>query len=282
MNANDLITQVKDLPPVPVAAVRLLGLLNQPTLDNEDLVKVVKYDTALTARMLRVCNSAHYGLAEPVCSVEQAVLLLGQREISRIVMALSFGPSLSRKLPNYAVEGSELWHHSLACALAAEHICNQDIAGAAEPSLAFTAGLLHDIGKMALNQFITADTVVSIRNLVKNNSVSRVEAERQILGVDHAQMGGALLGRWNLPEIIIEAVTNHHNPILQPKVQLSAIMHVANCEAHLLGCAIGWDGYAERAREDVMEALGLEAEALQQEIIAVHESLSAINEFMKG
>ncbi len=124
--------------------------------------------------------------------------------------------------------------------VAAEYLAENEHFGNFQPSLAFTAGLLHDIGKLILNQILTPKTRSDIRGLIAEKAISRVDAEREVFGADHAAVGAVLLRRWNVPEIICQAVADHHNPVIQPEIQLSALTHLANCAAHLCGSAPGW------------------------------------------
>ena len=271
MTARELILQLKDLPPVSPTALKLAGLLNRATQHNEDIIEVLRYDSALTARLLRACNSSWLALHEPVASVDQAVLLLGHQEIIRFVLALGCGGALRKPLPGYAVEQGELWRHSLAAALAAERIAAA--AGHFEPAVAFTAGLLHDIGKLVLHQALTPEAQAAIRKRIEEGTDARVEAEKGVLGTDHAEVGASLLRHWRLPDAIVEGVAHHHDPAITPTLGLSAVVHVANCLSHLLGEAPGWDAFAIRAQEPVVEALGLSAEGIEQIVISIHESL---------
>src|SRR5579859_4612552 len=120
MTATELVNKVKNLPPVSNAALRLVSLLEQPEVSNDEVVQALKCDNVLTAKLLRACNSPYFGLSEPVASVDQAVLILGHQQILHIVLTLAFGSAMVVPMPGYAVEADELWRHSLITATAAE------------------------------------------------------------------------------------------------------------------------------------------------------------------
>lgn len=280
MTADHLIEQVGELPPVSEAALKLLKLLGSPDHDLSEVVRAVQYDAILTAKVLRACNSAYRGVREPIASIEQAALHIGQQEILHLVLALNVGGTLNRSLGGYAVGESELWKHALTTALAAEHLAQQGTGHQFEAPVAYTAGLLHDIGKVVMNRVLTPEAQAAVRAQIKDSGSSRTEAERNVIGTDHAEVGALLLTRWKLPDAIVEAVANHHAPpIIQP-APLSAVIHIANCVAHTVGSAPGWDGYAMRVDEHVASNLGLDAGGLEQVMIAVHLSLNQVRQFL--
>lgn len=280
MTANEMIAQAKDLPLVSPAALRLVSLLDDADVSNTDIIQLLRQDSVLTAKMLRACNSPSFGFEEPVGSVDQAVLILGHQEVLHLVLSLTFGASMSVPMQGYAVEAQELWRHALTTAAAAEVLVSGGFGHDTESSVAFTAGLLHDFGKLVIAPFLTAEKQAAIRRLIEEEGRSRVEAEAQILGADHCATGAGLLASWRVPEGIIEAVANHHHPPLEPQPRLSAIVHVANCMAHLAGSAPGWEAYALRAEDDVAVALQISAETVQNLVIAVQEASAKTDRFM--
>jgi len=280
MTAQELVAKVKNLPPVPHAALKLVSLLDQPSVSNTEVVQALRSDNVLTAKLLRACNSPFFGLTEPVASVDQAVFLLGHQQILHIVLTIAFGSAMVVPLPGYAVEASELWRHSLVTATASEMIANEFPDLNAEPPVAFTVGLLHDIGKLVLGQTLTADLQTEIRQQIEHGKLDRAEAEKAVLGTDHAEVGALLLQRWHLPDDLVEAVANHHQPVLKPRPRLSVVTHLANCVAHLTGSAPGWDGYAVRISEAVVTSLAITPEQIEQLVFSVRESSDRVEQFM--
>jgi putative nucleotidyltransferase with HDIG domain len=280
MTAQELVAQVKNLPTVSYAALKLVNLLDQPSVSNDEVVQVLKYDNVLTAKLLRACNSPYFGLEDPVSSVDQAVFLLGHQQILHIVLTLAFGSAMVIPLPGYAVEANELWRHSLITATAAETAAADIPDLNVEPAVAFTVGLLHDMGKLVLSQALTPEFQADIRQRVELEHLSRSEAEKAVLGTDHSEVGACLLREWRLPEDIVEAVANHHHPVLEPRPRLSVVTHLANCIAHLAGSAPGWDGYAVRVDDRVAATFDLTGDKLENMIIAVRESFDRVDQFM--
>jgi putative nucleotidyltransferase with HDIG domain len=280
MTAQELVVQVKNLPPISYAALKLVNLLDQPAVSNDDVVQVLKYDNVLTAKLLRACNSPYFGLEDSVSSVDQAVFLLGHQQILHIVLTLAFGSAMVIPLPGYAVEANELWRHSLVTATAAETVVSQITELNVEPAVAFTVGLLHDMGKLVMGQVLTPELQADIRRRVEQEHLSRSEAEKAVLGTDHSEVGACLLQEWRLPEEIVEAVANHHHPVLEPRPRLSVVTHLANCIAHLAGSAPGWDGYAVRVDDRVATTFEITGDKLENIVIAVRESFDTVDQFM--
>ena len=280
MTTDEVISKVRDLPSVSKAAIKLTSLLEQPAVGNEEIIAVLKYDNVLTAKLLRACNSPLIGFEEQVSSVEQAVLLLGHHQILHVVLSLTFGRSLTAKLPGYAMEAKELWFHSLATALAAEFLATSNNIMAVDVPVAFTAGLLHDLGKLALNEALPAEIQNTIRSLVNEARISRSAAESWVVGTDHAQVGARLLEKWRLPEVILEAVRNHHHPKLAPEPELSAVIHLANELAHHAGAGVAWENFAGRVDAQANQSLGISEDEYKIMLVNIHESSTRINHFI--
>ncbi|MDB6129392.1 MAG: metal dependent phosphohydrolase [Verrucomicrobiales bacterium] len=279
MTAHELVTQAENLPLLSHAALRLANLLGHDTRANHELVEIIRCDSVITARLLRACNSPLFGFAQPVESMDQAVLLLGHQKILQLVLTLSFGSALSCALPGYGVEANELWHHSLTTAMTAEMIARNHPDLDADPSTAFTCGLLHDIGKLLLHQVLTPETQSAIRAKISER-ISSADAETMVLGVDHSAVGACLLGSWNLPGSIVEAVANHHQPVLNPIPKLSVVTHLADCLAHLAGSSPGWESFAIHVDPGVSGALGLSPEKLERMVISVRDFSEVVQQFM--
>jgi putative nucleotidyltransferase with HDIG domain len=228
----------------------------------------------LSAKLLALCNSAAYGLATRVGSIAHAVLYLGYSEIHRMVMSIGFGETMNPSLLGYALEDGQLWLHSLLTAYVTEHVLAVTHRVQANRSLAYTAGLVHDIGKIIISHALDGKTQAAMRHLVDRGESSMIEAEQTVLGTDHAEVGACLLKTWCLPDSIVEAVANHHKPVIKPHPQLSAVVHVANVIALKAGWSPGWASFATRADEAAVAALGLDSEHVQKLIISAHDSLT--------
>jgi putative nucleotidyltransferase with HDIG domain len=226
-----MLAKVRDLPPASTAGLKLLGLLNQPEIGNDDVVRVVKQDAVLTAKLLRACNSPALGLKEPTMSVDHAVLILGHRQLFQMVTGLAFRGLLSGRLCAYALDDGALWCHSLLAATAAELALADGLDLDISTPTAFTLGLLHDLGKLITSQFLDWPSMVAMRRH-RAQGRSLCQAERDVLGTDHAEVGAGLLYLWHLPAQIVEAAALHHQPVYTPRPQASALVWFADLVAH--------------------------------------------------
>lgn len=280
MKPETLIASVPKIPAPAPSVARLLELLARADGDNDDMIKVVRQDGVMSAKLLGLCNSASYGLAAPVSSIEQAVLLLGHVEIHKLVMSVGFSGALSPAMPGYAMQDGELWRHSLLTAYTAVAVTALARRSMVDPAIAYTAGLIHDIGKIVITHALNAEAQTALRQLTEFGSKSLLEAEQEIVGCNHAEVGACLLKQWGLPEVLIESVANHHRPVTTPKPLLSAIVHVADIIALEAGIAPGVASFAMRVDENAVTALGLEQEHIETLILSAYDSLARVEEMI--
>ena len=257
MKPEALIGKIPNLQSPSPTVVQLLNLLNDPDADFDEITATVRRDVALSVKLLAVCNSTSYGLAKQVASVEQAVLYLGHGEIHQLIMALSFSGPIGVELPGYDIEARTLWRHSLVTALVTPRVVGLSQQLNADTSTAYTAGLLHDIGKLVIGQSLDVPSRDRIHAFVEGGEGSLLAAEKAVLGCDHAEIGACLLRQWRLPEIIVEAVEHHHHPPVDGGAHLSAVVHVADALAHQTGASPGWGSFAIVFHEAVLTALQL-------------------------
>jgi len=247
--------RIQAMPPLPTVAVKVLRLLEDPDETVEAVVDVIRLDPSLTLRVLKVCNSPYYGLSRQVHSLQDAVVLLGVDALVNMVLSTCVTSLLGRSCPGYRLEEGALWSHSVCCAiaseLAAERVC---------PGLkgqAFTAGLLHDIGKVVLATYVDAD-FQQIQSLVNQESVAFHAAERSVIGVSHTETGAAVAEHWNLPLPLRNAIRYHHEPMHAPEDQaLVGVVHLGNAVTTSLGFGIGADGLAMTLCHETVDQCGM-------------------------
>jgi putative nucleotidyltransferase with HDIG domain len=247
-----VLSEVEKLPPMPQVVQRLAAMLRDPEVSAAQLVGTVQLDQALTANVLRICNSAYFGARRQVNSLQQALALIGNDRLLDIVMSQGSSAYFARASKGYELARGELWRHSVAAALASQILCRR-LSGRGDPML-YTAALLHDIGKVVLSEFV-AEGFQAIQALVRERRVSFGEAEREVLGIDHAELGARMCERWDFPPQLVAAIANHHNPEAAQSDPLSALVYVSDLICLLLGIGAGADGLAYHGGDELMATL---------------------------
>ncbi len=228
---DELLAALRDLPPLPSVVLELVESLGHDELSAAQYAAKISRDQALAAKTLRLANSSFYGRGRPVRSVAEAIPVLGLRTVRGVVTAAGMAGSF-RRHPGF--DQNAFWRHSIGSAL-----CAQALAGELrrdDGDLAFTVGLLHDIGRLALaSAFAPAYAEVEQRR--RDQDCPDGDAERAVLGIDHAEVGGLIARQWNFAPAIVDAIGQHHAPPDTAEVTLTGIAHVADAIAHALGLA---------------------------------------------
>lgn len=268
---EQILASAAALRPFPKVAQRALALLDDPMVSAGKLVEVISLDAAVTAAVLKAANSAALGRARRVDDLRQALALLGNARFRELVFASASAPFLSAAQNGYQLSPGDLWRHSVATSLLAEHLAR--VAGLELRGVLFTAGLLHDLGKVVLSQYVEAGAG-DILALVKSGGRSFLEAEREVLGMHHAELGARIAERWNFSPELIELIRYHHEPDRLPASKPLAALHVANALCELSGVTAGVDGLAQRSDDASVRLLGLTRKDLEAALAELHMGLA--------
>jgi putative nucleotidyltransferase with HDIG domain len=197
-----------NVPPFPKAARRVLTMLRDPGVELIRVAEVVALDQALAGRVLRLANSAYFGLPRRINSVTEAIVLLGFVNVRNVLISASVGHILFEGAPSYGLEPGALWEHSVGVAHAAQILTRKN--DVRKYDVAFSAGLVHDVAKIVIERSLRGTAGDELKAAIAN--VGELEAETEVLGATHAEVGARICTRWNLPVEIVEAVAYHHNP----------------------------------------------------------------------
>lgn len=228
LTAEAVLTRIRQLPSLPAVVLELLASLEDEDADVDSLVRKISQDQALVVKTLRVANSSFFGLQGQVETIQDALVVLGFRQLRTLVVAASVNGRIPGSEHSAALSKS-FWQHGLLVGLSAQTLakaCGRNADGA------FTAGLLHDVGRLALAGCFP-DEYGEVEALRKARDCYPIEAERELLGIDHAEVGGAIAARWNLPVALTEAIALHHAPP-EGASGVAALIHVADVIAHAL------------------------------------------------
>jgi len=228
---DTLLDEVVTLPSLPDSVTKLNEMLNDPTCDMKSVAHVISSDPAIALKTLRLVNSAYYGLGQEVTSVEHATVLLGAKVLKNLAMTATAFDCMKSSATHFL-------QHSVACGIAMKSIvlsgCVPGFVGSEDE--AFTYGLIHDIGKVVLEEYLP-DECAEIEILVRQEKIAWFEAERRIIGVDHAELGAKLAQKWKLTPAVTNAIRGHHDlSACEPQHQrLAACLSIANQMSNLSG-----------------------------------------------
>jgi putative nucleotidyltransferase with HDIG domain len=255
---NNILAKVRNVPSMPSVVIKLRQYLSDPDVSFDELAKVIEYDPGLTANLLQLANSAYFGWSGKIKTVKDAISRLGTNRIFQMVLCMSVAPLVRKPVKGYDMESNGLWKHSIAVAICADQLAR--ILRIPNSEEAFTAGLLHDMGKILLGTFVEVDDQ-PIKDLVKTESLSFNEAERRVLGIDHAEAAAELLQYWKLPENVVAAARWHHSPEEADEKFRSIVdlVHVADIFCIRMGWGIGTDGPLYCLNEEAEERLGIDS-----------------------
>jgi HD-like signal output (HDOD) protein/CheY-like chemotaxis protein len=223
-----LVSRLDRVPSIPSLYAEIVEKLQDPDVGAEEIGEIVLKDLAMTAKILKLVNSAFFGLGREVSNPTDAVTYLGLDTIKSLVLSIhAFSQFDSAKLRGFSIDA--LWTHSQKTAGLAKEISVLENAGPKVMDEAFVAGLLHDIGKLVLASNFAAD-YDSVLEAAAGRTAALLEAEEQTFGANHAEIGGYLLGLWGLPVPVVEAIALHHHPGKSPSLAFSPLtsVHAAN------------------------------------------------------
>jgi putative nucleotidyltransferase with HDIG domain len=241
-----IIKKVQDLPSVPAILNELAGTADWAALDMAWLASRISLDHALSAKVLRLANSSFYGLASRIASVQQALPVLGTQNVQAIVMTCAVMSTFGQTVLLERFGYRDFWRHSVATASCARQLA---LPGNGDRGAAFTAGMLHDIGQLALCSTFP-DKYALVLEQQENDGRCRADAERQHFGFDHADVGLALTRHWNFPEAICLAIGQHRSEPGGASGALAGIVgHAQRLARHL--------AEASAAQDEAMDMLAL-------------------------
>lgn len=277
-----LIDRCVDLSPAPVIIARVASMLSAGDYDSEEIQKLIMTDEAISAAVLRTANSATFGVPGRVFDLREGIVRLGSKTLRRIVLEHKSSELFDNAGEAYGLRRQDLWRGSVGGALAAELIA--ETRKTCEPGVAYVAGLLRDIGKLAVDVALGAD---AFREVDPDAKPERgfTEQERLRLGVDHAELGAALAARWNLPERICNAIRYHHAPPAPGEENADPLIdtvHAADFVTLWSGLCVGDDGLEFPLAEHVRESLSFDRATAEFEIVETMTRFKDLEDAITG
>jgi HD-like signal output (HDOD) protein len=241
--------------------VCLVELSGNPNCDLSEITDLVEFDQALTIRLLRVANSAFSASALPVVTVREAVARMGTQQVLDLAVAAGARPFLHHPVPAYGLEEGALWRHSVAAAVSAE--AARGFCSVPVPPEAFTAALLHDVGKLVMGRFLSPEILGFIHRAQEVDHLDLLAAESLLLNVNHAELGGLVAQHWKLPPRIVQGIIYHHTPE-QGQDVICDLTYLANLVAKRIAAGLAGKNFYGELGVGVADRLGLPPDALDR------------------
>ena len=272
------INNIAALPTIPEVATKILNMVNDPDVSFKAVAEEISKDQAMTTNILKLCNSAYFSKGKEISSIDRAIVTLGIREVTNIVMVVAAKPLLDKFVIGYDLAKGELWKQGLLVGTMAKRIAVQrnrkDIA-----DIVFTGGIIHNIGKTVLAIFVQ-NTYNDIMNEITANNITFSEAEKSVMGYSHEEISEKVLEKWNFPPVLKAISRYYSDPESAPQQfkQEVSIVHIANTISIMAGIGIGSDGLFHQLSSDALEATGIKNEDLEELFSKIPEMTKQVQE----
>jgi len=226
LRVDDIIRSVERLKPMPSNVSHILREIEKQNVGIDTLAGMIGLDQVLTALVLQISNSVSLGYSRTCSTLHEAIMHIGLQRLKSALMASPATSLMNRSLSGYHLGAGELWQHSLMVAVASEWLAQ--VLHYPDPEQAYVAGLLHDIGKLLLDQAVFSN-YARLADYVQKYNVQLWQVEENLIGIDHARVGGLIAEHWNFPVVLVDAISFHHVPsFARINQRLPAIVNLAN------------------------------------------------------
>jgi len=270
---NNIVMTTRDLPAMPQVASKVLEISSDPNTSALQLQQVISDDQAMTARILKIANSAMYSCSRKIKTLTDAIVMLGFNSIRSLVVTSAARNLYNTRSSHTGLKERLLWEHSIGSAFACRLLIQDRIPALTEE--AFLAGLMHDIGKLVLNLRVpeSFDEVVQV---VYNENRSFWRTEQEILGFDHCHVGAALVNKWKLSPLLEDVIRSHHTPAaLSPENPLLLYLDLSNKLCRKMGIGFTEDPDYDLVGCPANQLLALPADAFEQVAASLQETLES-------
>lgn len=274
------INNIAALPTIPEVATKILNMVNDPEVSFKAVAEEISKDQTMTTNILKLCNSAYFSKGKEITSIDRAIVTLGIKEVTNIVMVIAAKPILDKAVIGYDIGKGELWKQGLLVGTLAKKIAllknRKDIA-----DVVFTGGIIHNVGKTVLAIFVQ-NTYNDILNEVNTKNITFNEAEKSIMGYSHQEISEKILEKWNFPLVLRSIVRYYTEPENAPdpfKPEV-AIVHLANTISVLAGVGIGSDGLYHQISKPALDILKISNAELEELYTKIPEMTSQVRDLL--
>lgn len=283
-----VLRKLKDLPPMPQIVFKARQVIADPDSEMAELADLLESDQAIATKVLKLANSAYYGLSGKVSSIRHASSLLGYKALGQLISMVGSASVLGKTLGGYDLDSAGAWRHSLMAASASRIIAlrhHPDLEGDA-----FSAGLIHDVGKLVLDNYVL-ERKNEFERITAGGRNTMLAAEQHLLGLDHADIGYEVCQHWNIPESISKAIRYHHNPGKSDQDALSYIVFMADSIANIvksmeetkgtIAQLEGIEGFMYMIDDDALDFLDLPEEDVPGILTGARDAVNKLSEEMQ-
>ena len=274
---NQIIRDVEDLPAMPQIVHKAREVIENPDSSIQDFSNLIETDQALAFKVLKIANSAYYRRVKDVASLLEAAVVLGERTLKELITVASVSSLINKRLRGYGMEAESVWRHSIAVAQGSKLIAR--IKSPENAYDAFTAGLIHDAGKLILDRYVFERKELFDEYMSNNTRHSHFEAEMGILGFNHAELAEKICTKWNFPKHIAIAIKYHHTPSRMRSNELAHIVRASDSLSSWVGMDI--DGLTLDIDDDSIERLGLQSAEIDSILDEITEYTDTIMDIVK-
>jgi putative nucleotidyltransferase with HDIG domain len=275
--------KIDELPTLPVVVSKLLALLEDPEFDIGELTELISQDPALTAKVLKVANSAYYGFAQEIDTLDRAVALLGINMLKSLVLSVGVVAALPKARKSGQLDPAGLWLHCVAAAAVIREMAVR-MGLPKEDDHLFVVGLLHDVGKIVLLHFFFDLYQEALKQASLHEDLPLYMAEREIIGMDHGDVGAMLLGRWKFPPQVIKPIMahHHHDVSVESDPRDTTMLRLANQLPQLVGLGRDGNSAPPQVRAEDMGLIGFDQADLEGLIEFTKASQDSIQSFFEA
>jgi putative nucleotidyltransferase with HDIG domain len=274
-------SKIDEIPTLSAVLTKLLNLIENKRCGSRDIADAISHDPVLTSKVLKVANSAYYGFQGRITSLTEAVTLLGFNMIRSIALSMNLIKTLSSGKSFKTFSEKDIWIHSLTVATAMQELSKQYNRDYSRQEYVFIIGLLHDIGKIIFDQFFTELFEAAIRESFEKGYELYV-AERNIIGIDHGEVGGMLLKRWNFPDVIVSPIAYHHSEKVPKRIDPVMISLLKLADSVALSFYKGDTSELSDKCAKELEYLEMEETVIQELIEYLEDSRDRIMDFFNA
>ncbi len=278
---DDILQKIDRLPELFHVAIRVARMLDDFNLDIKELSNLINVDQSLTTLLLKFCNSAHYGFSKKINSVNDAITKIGFKTLKSLVFVAISQSVLYQDVKGYNLDKEDLWYNSISCAVYSRYLAKK--IKFKDPETAFTAGLLKDIGKLMIQEYVGSE-YDKLLKIINSQNMPFSEAEMKLFGFNHCTIGAEMAKKWNFPDALIDAIRYHHAPQQADadgsvNSKIVYIVHIADSLSMMLGAGLGNDGMMYNIELKSLENIGIKPtseniENLISEMIDLNEEIS--------